>query len=46
MFRAFDISVLYAKSMTREELIGILEKFYTKEKQEQYGVLGLRIELI
>ena len=28
------------------ELIGVLEQFYTKEKQEQYGVLGIRIELI
>ena len=46
MFRDFDISVLSDKSMTKEELIGVLEKFYTKEKQEQYGVLGIRIELI
>ena len=46
MFRDFDISVLSDKSMTKEELIGVLEQFYTKEKQEQYGVLGIRIELI
>lgn len=46
MFKDFDISVLADKSMTKEELIGVLEKFYTKEKQEQYGVLGIRIELI
>lgn len=33
-------------SMKKEELIGVLEQFYTKEKQEQYGVLGIRIELV
>ena len=27
------------KSMTKEELISVLEQFYTKEKQEKYGVL-------
>src|SRR5574344_1468621 len=46
MFKDFDISVLSDKSMTKAELIDVLEKFYTKEKQEQYGVLGIRIELI
>lgn len=46
MFRDFEISVLSDKSMTKEELISVLEQFYTKEKQEQYGVLGIRIELI
>lgn len=46
MFRDFDISILADKSMTKEELISELEKFYTKEQQEQYGVLGIRIELI
>ena len=46
MFKDFDISILSDKSMTKEELIGVLEQFYTKEKQEQYGVLGIRIELV
>ena len=46
MFKDFDISVLSDKSMTMDELISALEKFYTKEKQEQYGVLGIRIELL
>lgn len=46
MFKDFDISVLADKSMTKEELIGVLEQFYTKEKQEQYGVLGIRVELL
>ena len=46
MFKDFDISVLSDKSMTKEELINVLEQFYTKEKQQEYGVLGIRIELI
>lgn len=46
MFKDFDISILADKSMNKEELISALEKFYPKEKQKLYGVLGIRIELI
>ena len=46
MFKDFDISILSDNSMTKEKLIDVLEQFYSKEKQEQYGVLGIRIELI
>ena len=46
MFEDFDISILSDKSINKKELISILEKFYPKEKQEKYGVLGIRIELI
>ena len=46
LFKDFSISVLSDKSMTKEELLDVLEEFYPKEKQEQYGVLGIRIELI
>lgn len=46
MFKDYDISILSDKYMTKEELISVLEQFYTKEKQEKYGVLGIRIELI
>lgn len=46
MFKDFEIDILSDKSMTKEQLINVLEKFYTKEKQKQYGVLGIRIELI
>ena len=45
MFKDYDISLLADKSMTKDELINVLENFYTKEKQDQYGVLGIRIEL-
>ena len=46
MFKDYDISILSDESMTKDELIEILEQFYTREKQQQYGVLGIRIELI
>ena len=46
MFKDFEIEILSDKSMTKEQLKNVLEQFYTKEKQEQYGVLGIRIELI
>lgn len=46
MFNDFDISILSDKSMTKDELINSLEQFYTKEKQQKHGVLGIRIELI
>ena len=45
MFKDFDISILADSSITKEELLEDLEQFYTKEKQQQYGVLGIRIEI-
>lgn len=45
MFNDYDISLLADKSMTKEELIDVLEEFYTKEKQKKYGVLGIRINI-
>ena len=46
MVKDFDISILADKSMCKEELLKVLEEFYPKEKQEQYGVLGIKFELI
>lgn len=46
LFKDFDISILSDKSMTKDELISVLEEFYPKEKQCQTGVLGIRIKLI
>ena len=44
LFEDFDMSLLADKSMTKEELLEVLEEFYTMEKQEEFGVLGIRIE--
>ena len=46
ILKDFDISILADKSMTKKKLIDDLEQFYTKEKQAEYGVLAIRIELI
>ena len=46
LFNDFDISVLADQSMTKQELLNVLQEFYTTEKQAQYGVLGIRLELL
>lgn len=45
LFKDFDISILADASMTKEELLGVLEEFYTPEKQQQYGVVGIRLDI-
>lgn len=46
LFNDFDISILADNSMSKEELLDVLQEFYTVEKQKEYGVLGIRIEKI
>lgn len=46
LFKDFSIDILADRSMTKEELLNALEKFYTPEKQKQYGVVGIRIEKV
>lgn len=45
LFNDFNISILADSSMTKEELLNVLQEFYTVEKQKEYGVLGIRIAL-
>lgn len=42
----FPIEMLADTEMTKAELIEDLNKFYSKEMQEKYGVVGIRFELI
>lgn len=44
LFNDFSIDVMADKSMTKEELLNVLEEFYTLDKQKEYGVLGIRVE--
>lgn len=44
LFNDFDISVLSDSSMTKEELLNVLQEFYTIEKQKEYGILGIRVK--
>ena len=46
MIDNLKIEELAAKSLTKEELLGTLEKYYSQEKQKKYGVLGIRIKLL
>ena len=40
----YDISILSDKSMTKEELLNVLEEFYPIDKQREYGVLGIKLK--
>lgn len=44
LFEDFDIEILADKEMTKQELLNVLGEFYTPEKQNQYGILGIRIK--
>jgi len=44
MLRDFDVDILADKSMTKEELLDVLNKIYSTKDQEKYGVLGIRID--
>ena len=46
LFNDFTIDRLADKSMKKSELLEELEKLYTKETQNEYGVLGIRIEKV
>lgn len=46
LFNDFSIDIMADKSMTKQELLNVLEEFYTPKKQKMYGVLGIRIEKI
>ncbi len=45
LFKDFDISIFSDKSMTKEDLLNDLEVYYNKEKQNNFGVLGIRFIL-
>ncbi len=45
LFNDFDIAILADREMPKDDFMKELEKFYTKEKQEEYGVLGIRFEI-
>lgn len=46
MIDNLKIEELATKSLTKEELLGTLEKYYSQKKQKKYGVLGIRIKLL
>lgn len=46
LFKDFNIEILADRSMTKDELLEVLGEFYTPERQAQFGVVGIRVELI
>lgn len=46
LFRDYDISVLADASMTKRELLDVLNEFYPVEKQNKMGVVGIRVEVV
>ena len=46
LFKDYDISILADKSMTKRELLDVLNRFYPLEKQEELGVVGIRVEVL
>lgn len=41
----FDVSEYADKSESKEEFLNDLYKFYTKEQEEKYGVVGMKIKI-
>lgn len=46
LFNDFPIEILTDKSITKVQLLNVIETFYSKEQQEKYNVLGIKIKLI
>ena len=46
LIQDFDIKLLADSSMSKEELLNALQEFYTQDMQKQYGVIGIRIEML
>jgi len=46
LFDDFNIEIMADKSMTKQELLDVLQEFCYKKKKKQYGVLGIRIKKI
>ena len=42
----YPISYFSDDNTTKEELLESLNTFYSKEQQEEYGIVGIRIKLI
>ena len=45
LIKDFDISILADQSMSKDELVNILNGFYSTPEQNKHGVLGIRFEL-
>lgn len=46
LFEDLPMELLADKTMTKSELLGVLGEFYTKEQQQKYGVVGIRLKIL
>ncbi len=46
LINKFDIKLLSSKNTKKEDLIITLNDIYSSEKQNQYGVVGIKIKLL
>ena len=44
LFEDFNCDILADKSMSKTELLNVLQESYTPEKQKRYGVIGIRLK--
>ncbi|MBQ9318020.1 MAG: ASCH domain-containing protein [Bacilli bacterium] len=46
LLKVLSVEEVADKEIIKEELLNILEQFYSKEEQKQYGVVGIRFILL
>ena len=46
MFDTFPIDILADKTVNKDDLLNVLNTFYPLDKQKQYGVCCIKIELL
>ena len=46
LVKEYDIEKLYLKSFNKKQFIKLLERFYSSEEQEKYGVVAIEFEVI
>ena len=46
LVKDYNIERLYLDTFTKEQFVNLLERFYTKEEQVEYGVVSIEFEVI
>lgn len=45
LVKYYDIENLYMSEFSKEEYLKLLERFYSKEEQDEYGVVAIEFEV-
>ena len=46
LVKDYDIKNLYLETFTKDEFLKLLERFYSKEEQEKYGVVAIEFKKV